>query len=274
MASVNPDPILAAPLGGTPLRENSLPVDVAGEPLPPHPLVPGLYASNGEKREWLRRIFDDTAADYDRVESWLSLGSGRWYRRQAIKRAGLGPGMRVADVACGTGLVAREALKLVGPSGYIVGIDQSEAMLACARANLGIQTVIGRAESLPCESSLFDFVTMGYALRHMDDLRVAFAEFRRVLKPGGRVCILEITRPTGRLGRQLLRTYMGVLCTGVRLVRPRKRTSELWNYYWQTIDQCVPAERVLQALRDAGFVSVERQVQFGVFSEYRGTRPA
>src|SRR5437016_5979910 len=119
------------------------------KPVPPHPLMPGLYRSNAEKHEWLRRIFDQTAGDYDRVESWLSLGTGRWYRRKALLRAGLSRGMAVADIACGTGLVAREALSIIGATGRIVGVDPSEQMLALARRRLGIPTVIGIAEALP-----------------------------------------------------------------------------------------------------------------------------
>src|ERR1043165_2988776 len=99
------------------------------EPVPPHPLMTSRYRDNAEKHEWLRRIFDDTAADYDRVESWLSLGSGSRNRREALQRAGLAAGMGVADVACGTGLVAGEAMRIVGDGGRVVGIDPSAGML-------------------------------------------------------------------------------------------------------------------------------------------------
>src|SRR5215831_31319 len=122
------------------------------EPLAPHPLMPALYRSNAEKHEWLRRIFDDTAIDYDRIESCLSLGSGRWYRRQALRRAGLGPGMSVADVACGTGLVAREAASIVGPAGSVVCIDPSAGMLEQARLKFGLRAVTGLAEATPFEA--------------------------------------------------------------------------------------------------------------------------
>src|SRR5688572_11391454 len=73
----------------------------------PHPTLPRYYASDG-KRSFVRRIFNHTAGDYDRVEKMMALGSGSWYRRQALMRAGLVSGMRVLDVAIGTGLVARE----------------------------------------------------------------------------------------------------------------------------------------------------------------------
>src|SRR3954471_18292565 len=112
-------------------------------PLRPPPLMPTLYRTDAEKHEWLRRIFDATAPDYDRVESWLSLGTGRWYRRRALLRAGLAPGMSIADVACGTGLVAREGALIVGPHGRVVGVDPSEGMLAQARRYAGVSALAG-----------------------------------------------------------------------------------------------------------------------------------
>lgn len=243
------------------------------EIIQPHPLMPDLYRDNQQKHQWLRAIFNETAGDYDRVESWLSLGSGRWYRRQALKRAGLASGMSVADVACGTGLVAREAMAIIGPAGKVIGVDPSQGMLAEAQRLAGIQTMIGFAEHLPLEDGAFDFLSMGYALRHLEDLGPAFAEFHRVLKPGGRICILEITRPEGGAGRGLLRGYMKLLAWLIRFFKPRsRRTGELWDYYWRTIDQCVRPGIVIQALIDAGFEEVEHRAELGIFSEYTGRR--
>jgi demethylmenaquinone methyltransferase/2-methoxy-6-polyprenyl-1,4-benzoquinol methylase len=236
--------------------------------------MPELYRDNAQKREWLRRIFDDTATDYDRVERWVSLGSGRWHRRQALARAGLSSGMRVADIACGTGLLAREAVSLVGPTGSVLGVDPSEGMLAEARRTLGIQTVSGVADALPLPPASFDFVSLGYALRHIEDLGAAFAEFFRVLSPGGRVCILEITRPSGRLGRTLLKGYLTIMSSSLLRLHPgAARTGELWKYYWQTIDQCVRPDRVTSALQAAGFEHILHRKVLGVFSEYVGQRP-
>ncbi len=239
----------------------------------PHPILTDHYQNEQQKREWLTAIFDDTAEDYDRVESWLALGSGRWYRRQALQRAGLTAGMIVADIACGTGLVAREAVNIVGTQGRVVGIDPSPGMLKFANDNITLEARNGRAEAIPAADSTFDFLSMGYALRHVDDLGSAFAEFSRVLKPGGRVCILEITSPDSRAGRFFIAAYMrlisGVFC---RFGGRSKRTKELWKYYWETIDQCVRPEIVLEELRAAGFRDVKRTVPLGMFSEYTGTK--
>ncbi|HYE61259.1 MAG TPA: class I SAM-dependent methyltransferase [Phycisphaerales bacterium] len=244
----------------------------------PHPPIEGYYGQPAEKRAFLTSIFDETAVDYDKVEHWLSLGSGKWYRREALRRARLKPGMHVADVATGTGLVAREALRLMTVDGAVrgslVGVDPSAGMLAEARKQLGIDTRVATAENLPFDDAAFDFLSMGYALRHVEDIAGAFREYHRVLKPGGRVCVLEITRPRTKFGRGFLKLYLhtvGAIISKMTDLAPR--TPELWDYYWETIDRCVPPERVVAALKEAGFEQVERQVVCGVFSEYRAVRP-
>ena len=99
-------------------------------------------------------------------------------------------------MAIGTGLVAREAAAILGGTGGVVGLDLSEGMLAEARRSLGVTLVQARAEALPFADASFDFVSMGYALRHVADLARLFAEYRRVLRPGGRLLVLEIA-PAG-----------------------------------------------------------------------------
>ncbi|HZW06194.1 MAG TPA: class I SAM-dependent methyltransferase, partial [Phycisphaerales bacterium] len=256
----------------SPVAARRLPVPGSPvEVLAPHPVITSAYADASQKRTFLNAIFDQTAGDYDRVERWLSLGTGTWYRRTALARAGLKRGMSVVDVATGTGLVAEGALRLIGPipPARLVGVDPSAEMMRRARERLGIQTEAATAEALPFADSSFDFLSMGYALRHVEDVGGAFREFHRVLAPGGRVCILEITRPRTRLGRALLRVYLGTLSRTVGLFgRLAPRTPELWAYYWETIDKCLPPQEVLHALSSAGFVQVERRVFGGIFSEY------
>jgi demethylmenaquinone methyltransferase/2-methoxy-6-polyprenyl-1,4-benzoquinol methylase len=181
--------------------------------------------------------------------------------------------MRIADVGTGTGLVAREALAIVGPTGRVVGVDPSAEMLRRATEELSIQGVIAAADDLPFDSESFDFVSMGYALRHVGDLGTALREFRRVLKPGGRLCILEISRPQSVFGRVCLRTYLRTLARVIGSVTSlAPRTPEVWSYYWETIDRCVPPHRVVESMRDAGFIEVQRAVSLRIFSEYTATR--
>jgi demethylmenaquinone methyltransferase/2-methoxy-6-polyprenyl-1,4-benzoquinol methylase len=242
----------------------------AGEPLhDPHPVLPAYYASGAGKRGFIGRIFDATAGDYDRVDRVLALGSGSWYRRQALLRAGLAPGMRMLDVAVGTGLVAREAIRILGGAGSVVGVDPSAGMMAAAAAH-GPALVQGRAECLPFADAAFDFVSFGYALRHVSDLAGALGEFRRVLRPGGRLLLLEITVPEGRLARAALKGYLrGVVPWLSRVVARHPETPRLYRYYWDTIEACVPPGEVLAAIAAAGFAGADRVVQLGIFSEYR-----
>ena len=255
------------------MTPGSAPERQASAGLPPHLPLTDYYADEPERHRFVRGIFDDTAADYDRIERVLAFGSGPWYRRQALQRAKLKPGARVLDVGIGTGLVAREALRMIGPTGTLVGVDPSPGMMAQVRLP-GVQLLTGRAEALPCVDASSDFLSMGYALRHLADLSAAFAEFHRVLRPGGRLLILEITRPQGRLATLALKTYMRAVVPAIaRVVARRNKTSELWRYYWDTIEACVPPDAVLEALRAAGFRRVRRYVELGIFSEYTAFKP-
>jgi demethylmenaquinone methyltransferase/2-methoxy-6-polyprenyl-1,4-benzoquinol methylase len=242
----------------------------------PHPPIRAYYDSPDGKTRFVRRAFDEGAADYDRVERMMSLGSGSPYRRRALRRAGLRAAMRVLDVAAGTGLVTREAAVTVGDPSLVLGVDPSPGMLAEAVRNVpGVRFAIGTAERLPVDDATVDFLSMGYALRHVSDLAATFGEFLRVLKPGGRVCVLEITRPRGRISLGLLRVYMGWLIPGLTSLTGRRAPSkQLWSYYWDTIEHCVPPERILAAMDAAGFADASRHVELGIFSAYTATRHA
>ena len=240
----------------------------------PHPPLPDYYTDADKRRGFVKDIFNHTAPDYDRVERMLAFGSGPWYRRRALTRAGLVAGMQVLDVATGTGLMAREATRIAGDSGRVIGLDPSVGMLTEAKRRLALQAILGRAEQLPVGDDRFDLLSMGYALRHVSDLHSTFREYFRVLKPGGRACLLEITRPRGRLALLLLRLYMkGIVPALTRLLTRRPETARLMEYYWDTIAACVPPEAILAALTRAGFTDVQRHTELGIFTEYVGTKP-
>ena len=240
----------------------------------PHPPLTDYYADSGARRVWVRDIFNRTAADYDRVESAMSAGSGAHYRRQALLRAGLARGMHMLDVGTGTGLVAKQALQIVGETGSVTGVDPGIGMLAAGALPARIRAVAGMGERLPLAAAQFDFLSMGYALRHVADITAVFAEFYRVLKPGGRLCVLEITRPEGRAAAALLKLYMRTLVPMLaRVVARHADTVTLMRYYWDTIEACVPPGELIASLRAAGFERAQRHVTLGIFSEYRAYRP-
>jgi len=240
----------------------------------PHPPLPEYYKLEAERRAWVRQMFDRTAGDYDRIERVMALGSGSWYRGRALRRAGLQAGMRVLDIGVGTGLMAKQAARLVGISGQVTGVDPSAGMIKSAKVPNGVDLVIGSAEAIPAAAETADFLCMGYALRHIADMSVALQEFMRVLKPGGRICLLEITRPDGRMPRAVLKAYMrGVVPFLAGILGENSDSPRLMRYYWDTIEACVAPAEILEAIRDAGFVDDYRNLEMGIFSEYCARKP-
>jgi demethylmenaquinone methyltransferase / 2-methoxy-6-polyprenyl-1,4-benzoquinol methylase len=245
-------------------------VSASSRPVSPHPVMREFYQSEQERHAVLISAFDATACQYDRINASASLGSDVRYRERTLARSGLGPGMRVLDIGCGTGMMARSAKALVGAQGYVVGVDPSPAMLERALENDRIDAgIIGIAEQLPIKDGEFDFVTMSFALRHVADLVRAFREMARVLKPGGELLILEITKPTSRLGYYLLKMHLKfVVPTLARLVPGGHTARWLYKYCWESHEQCVPPQTILAAMERVGFRNVRRSVTLGVFSEY------
>lgn len=239
----------------------------------PHLPLTAYYRTEEERQAYLKKIFDDTAPDYDRIERLMAFNTGSSYRRQALVRAGLQTNMKVLDVGVGTGLVAAQACILTGDPACVIGVDPSTGMLAASNVPEGMVLMEGRAEALPFPDNHFDFLSMGYALRHISDLSKAFAEFERVLKPGGRLCILEMTKPQSSFGAWLLKTYMrGVIPLLSRIVSKQKTSKIIWRYFWDSIEACVPPERVMATMRSAGLTQVERHLVIGVFSEYQAIK--
>ena len=240
--------------------------------LAPHPNLHDYY-EDGSRREFISDIFDKTAHHYDWIIRAMSLGSGDWYRKQALLRAGLARGMDVLDVATGTGPVAQPAHELVGESGSVTGLDRSINMLRNNRMRSILPMVQSDAARLPFPDQRFDFLSMGYALRHVDDLGVTFAEYHRVLRPGGKVLLLELTRPDSRMGTRVARFYLRTIVPRVARLGCSSRDAQLlMEYFWDTVEQCVRPATIMDALTAAGFTEVRRGRQVGVFSEYSAER--
>ena len=239
----------------------------------PHPVIKTRFKTEEQKPDFVNQLFDRGAQYYDGVNSWGFFGTGGRYRRLALFQHGLRAGQRLLDVGCGTGLIAVEALKILGTAENITCLDPSAGMLSVARHKLNARFVQGGAEDIPLPDESFDFLTMGYALRHVASLDQAFQEYHRVLARGGKVLLLEITKPLNRVGAAVMKVYFKGLYPGLaRMFTGSEAAQDLLKYYWETIEACVRPELILENLSKAGFREVKRDSRFGVLSEYSAVK--
>lgn len=219
-------------------------------------------------------LFDDSAALYDRLNRVVGLGMGERYRGDALRRSGLAPGMTILDVGCGTGVLAAHAQRLVGPTGRVIALDPSLGMLGVARDKRGLEVVQATAERLPLPDGCIDVLVMGYALRHLEQLAPAFAEFARVLRPSGRLLMLELLPPRQRLLRRAFRAYLhnAVPWLAARRKTERLETQRLMDYTWTTIVRSAAPAEVLDALHENGFEGTAFRSLAQVLGEYTARR--
>lgn len=241
--------------------------------VPGHAPLRRYYDRDEERRAYVTRIFDSTAHHYNTIEALL-LNGALWYRKHCLKRAGLGPGMKVLDVAIGTGAVARGAVQLVGPTGRVVGVDPSRNMIVEARKHFSGPITRGVAERLPFRDGQFDFVTMGIALRHVPDLVATFQEYYRVLKPGGTMWILEGHAPASPIGRRVTRFMMFRMVPAMTLLATGSREAkEFMEFYWDTVEESATPRQILDVIAEVGFERIQHNV-LSPICEYIGRKPA
>ncbi len=242
-----------------------------------------------DKRRRVQQMFAAIAPSYDLNNRLHTLWMDQGWRRKAVKLAGLKPREVVVDVACGTGDLI-EAFRSVGdflgstplnelPDPQYIGVDFTFEMLPLARRKGGfndlascIRYVNGDAQSLPLPDQCCDVVSIAFGIRNVVDPSAAIAEFHRILRPGGRVILLEFSTPTNPLMRGLFNFYF-------RQILPRTATlisgdkTGAYKYLPQSVRTFIDRPRMAEMLTAAGFNRVEQfPMTFGICVCYRGVR--
>lgn len=209
----------------------------------------------GEKAKRVARVFDSVAARYDLMNDVMSAGMHRIWKASAISQANVRPGQHVLDVASGTGDLALAFAKKVGLQGRVVMTDINGQMLARGRNRLideGFPTeaVVCDAEHLPFPDGEFDLVTVAFGLRNMTDKLAALKQMYRVLKPGGKLMVLEFSKVAAPLERIYdLYSFKVLPWLGKRIANDEAS----YRYLAESIRMHPGPEELAQMLRDAGF---------------------
>jgi demethylmenaquinone methyltransferase/2-methoxy-6-polyprenyl-1,4-benzoquinol methylase len=245
-----------------------------------------------DKRQRVQKMFAAIAPSYDLNNRLHSLWMDQAWRRKAVELAHLKPNDFVIDVACGTGdltLEFADALLFMDPEGLsgklqLIGIDFTYEMLPIARSKSNRYKpqsqwahtwgwINGDAQALPLPNQSADVVSIAFGIRNVQDPAAAMRQFRRVLRPGGRLIILEFSLPTNSLLRGLYNFYF-------RQILPRTATlisgdkTGAYKYLPESVNTFIGREQMMGMMRDAGFDDVEQHpMTFGVCMCYRGRVP-
>lgn len=212
-----------------------------------------------EKARRVRSVFDSVAPRYDLMNDLMSMGLHRAWKAYTVLAADLRPGQRVLDIAGGTGDLARAFSRKVGSSGLVVHTDINASMLRVGRDRLlddglVLPTVVCDAEKLPFASESFDRVSVGFGLRNMTHKEQALAEMQRVLKPGGKLLVLEFSRVAPPLRKAYDWYSFNIL---PRLGRFVARDEASYRYLAESIRMHPGQEELKAMMRKCGFGHVD-----------------
>jgi demethylmenaquinone methyltransferase/2-methoxy-6-polyprenyl-1,4-benzoquinol methylase len=220
-------------------------------------------------------MFDRIAARYDFMNRVLSLGLDKSWRRRTVKALMLGEKPRVLDVATGTGDLAIEIARAC-PGAKVIGVDPSRGMLDLARKKVSrrqlddrVTLVEGDAQALPFANCEIDAAAMAFGIRNVPDRPAALRELARVVRPGGRICVLELGEPRRGVMGAVARVHshhivprLGALLSGARE----------YGYLQRSVAAFPPAEEFAETMRGAGLTVLEvRPMTFGVCTLYVAT---
>lgn len=235
--------------------------------------------SESEKAAKVADVFHSVASKYDVMNDLMSGGIHRLWKRFTIELSGVRPGNRVLDIAGGTGDLARKFSTLVGPTGEVVLADINASMLKVGRDRLLDKGVAGNvrfvqadAEKLPFPDNHFDCITIAFGLRNVTHKEDAIASMLRVLKPGGRLLVLEFSKPGNELLSKVYDQYsfkvlplIGRLVTG---------DPDSYQYLAESIRMHPDQETLKSMMEEAGFARVTyHNMTGGVVALHRGIKP-
>ena len=211
-----------------------------------------------EKSARVRGVFNSVAGNYDLMNDLMSVGMHRLWKRFALSQTGLRPGQRALDVASGTGDLGAGVARQVGSSGLAVLTDINWEMLSRGRDRLldvgiagNVAFVIANAECLPFPDRTFDCVTIGFGLRNVTDKTAALASMRRVLRPGGRLLVLEFSKPQIEGLKPLYDAYSFKLLPALGRIVAGDAAS--YRYLAESIRMHPDQPTLAAMMRDAGF---------------------
>lgn len=223
-------------------------------------------------------MFDRIAGSYDRLNHLLSFRADRAWRRRSLRHVLDGRPLRILDLACGTGDYAICMARKAAPGTHIAGVDLSEGMLqvmAAKVADAGLDGMVtcrrGEAERLEFADDTFDRVTVAFGVRNFEDRRAALQEIRRVLRPGGRLVILELSQPRNAVIRALFNLYFNKLAPIIGGMVSGDR--EAYRYLPASVAAFPPPEEWTAFMTSCGFSRVRhRAYTFGTCRLYTGEK--
>jgi demethylmenaquinone methyltransferase/2-methoxy-6-polyprenyl-1,4-benzoquinol methylase len=228
-----------------------------------------------EKVHRVGEVFDSVASRYDIMNDLMSLGIHRWWKRVAIELAGVRRGMKVLDLAGGTGDLAAKFNRLVGKDGVVVLADINASMLNAGRDRLldqgitSINYVQANAECLPFADNYFDLITIAFGLRNVTDKDAALRSMLRILKPGGRVLILEFSQVKAPVFKQLYDVYSFQILP--RLGKFVANDADSYRYLAESIRMHPDQDTLLHMMADAGFERCDyHNMSGGIVAVHRG----